>query len=109
MHPDRHFEVGDHVVIRDWEDMAEEFNAEDDASRIRVGDGCVFVSPMRRLCGSEGTIVRIYKNEYRNTRIELSFGVGSWKISPGMLRHADDCNRSADVDRDRFIEFLSEA
>ena len=110
MSQDRLFEVGDRVVIRGWEDMADEFPEHND-DRIRVGDGCSFVAAMKHLCGAEGVIIGTYNNTYGHPRIKLDIdGAEDWSISPGMLRHADDATyKSVEVDRDQFIGFISGA
>lgn len=106
MPQDRAFEVGDHVVIRDWDDMAEEFGTQNDV-RIKVGDGCTFVSGMKNICGREAVITRVYKNIYGHTRITLDIDT-SWQITPGMLRHPDDARlQPVEIDRGQYIEFIS--
>ena len=110
MSQDRLFEVGDRVVIRDWEDMEDEFSDHND-DRIRVGDSCSFVAAMAYLCGAEGVITKTYNSIFGHPRIKLDIdGAEDWSISPGMLRHADDITyQQAKVDRDQFIGFISGA
>lgn len=104
---ERTFEVGDRVVIRDWDDMADEFHDHNDSS-INVGDECGFVTSMRYLCGRNGVVTRVYNNWFGDSRIKLNIDTGDWKISPGMLRHADDAHcQPIEVDRDQYIGFIS--
>ena len=63
------FNVGDRVVVRDWDDMAEDFGFPADSPYIDIpGTGVCFVDRMRGLCGTEHTIERIVPRT-RNGRV----------------------------------------
>ena len=102
----RDFEVGDVVVIRDWDDMEDEFGPTDSAGDLPVGDHCYFTSGMRYLCGKEGIITGLDYNSIDDAcRVDLNIDVDIWNISPGMLRRVDE--GSHEVDRASFMDFLS--
>ena len=52
------FCVGEEVVIRDWDDMAEEFNGGDEDRDIQCRSS--FTTKMRYLCGEHAVITSIY-------------------------------------------------
>lgn len=58
-----HYEVGDRVLIRDWDDMAEEYGTNDNGF-ITV-DNLYFVPKMRVYCGEELTIKESAHECYR--------------------------------------------
>ena len=92
------FKVGDRVVIRDWDDMAEEFP-------VSAGDimcECVFTSAMRRLCGLELTITGSHDRSFK-----LDKRVG-FSISADMVRLAEP-EIPIDVDESVFFGILSDA
>lgn len=47
------FNVGDRVVIREWDDMAKEYGL---TASSNIDCNCVFTTNMRYLCGKEFTI-----------------------------------------------------
>lgn len=100
------FKIGDNVVIRDWEDMENEFGPPDGVGDLFVGDHCYFVPSMRYLCGTEGIVTGFHDGMHGSLRIDLSIDVDGWNISPGMLRFVDE--GASGVDRASFIDFLSE-
>lgn len=50
------YEVGDKVLIRDWDGMKKEFGLDSDGD---IRSRCVFVQPMKRYCNQICTIIRI--------------------------------------------------
>lgn len=101
-----HFEVGDEVVVRDWDDMAEEFGVDADGD-IHIDDDCAYlVTSMRRYCMENAVVTRItYDGDYDYYYLDISGD--EWVFSPGMLIHADHSNEpQCDVDIGQFIGVL---
>ena len=73
---DRNFKAGDRVVVRDWDDMANEFEYIDGGIRKK---GCFtsFIDSMRHLCGRTATVVRVYEVD----RVEVNFDDKSGNIN----------------------------
>lgn len=51
----REFNVGDRVIVRQWDDMEREFGLTGDSINCK----CTFVPSMRSFCGKEFTITKI--------------------------------------------------
>lgn len=51
------FAVGDRVRIREWDDMAEEFGADEDGE---IPCAYAFIESMREFCGQEYTISKVH-------------------------------------------------
>lgn len=92
------FSVGDHVRIRTWDDMEQEFGSTDN----EIDCGCVFVKEMRPLCGMEFTIKEIGGGQEENCYAIVVFeeeppelfgkhGMSDLKftISTDMIEHFD--------------------
>ncbi len=79
------FCIGDRVVIREWDDMLEEFKATVYQEGIDMLDGCIFSHNMKHLCGRTATIIDIYGNG-----ILLDFddksGDIDWKFTTNMIK-----------------------
>lgn len=106
---DRHFEVGDRVVFRAWEDLVSEYGEDSDGDTLITDDDAYFTKMMRALCGSEATVNRVYFSPYGNPRIALCDAerdLRSWKFSPHMfdLAGSDD---DVQIDEAGFLEVLS--
>lgn len=54
---DRNFKVGDRVVVRDWDDMEEEYGVYPISGTIKCPNG--FTKSMRHLCGRTATVVSV--------------------------------------------------
>lgn len=87
------FEVGDRIVIRDWDDMAEEYVVDDDGD-IRISEyDTYFTENMMRLCGAHGIIESIADDEWISIRLddqELNDFAERYNFYPPMFRLEDD-------------------
>lgn len=85
-----HFEVGDVVRIRAWDDMANEYGLYYD-QHIETPN-MIFTNPMKRLCGTEYVIERIVQvgnlSENGYLRIYLDSEVG-FIITDYMIEHVE--------------------
>lgn len=84
--PDRVFNVGDRVRIRQWEDMAEEFGTDGDDIYCEA----TFVDGMRYLCGKEFVVSGVDKeifDSYKYMTEDPAFA--SWSITGDMLEPAE--------------------
>lgn len=106
------FNVGDRVVIRDWDDMAAEFGGGEYS--ITIGEtGVCFVSGMRELCGRE-LIIRSITPRIRHGGRVVGYVVTftkqfDWTFVDGMLVSADDyfCRGMDDtVDPEGYLGIL---
>ena len=90
MHKPDHFEVGDVVRIRAWDDMAEEYGLYYD-EHIKTPN-MIFTNSMKGLCGTEYVIKRIVQvgnlSEDGYTRIYLDSNVG-FIITDHMIEHVE--------------------
>ena len=75
------FNVGDRVVIRDWDDMASEFGIDDDFGSISCV--CGFTIEMRYLCGMEFTIKSLDRLYEGCVEFEEN---NEWNFSTDMIR-----------------------
>lgn len=94
----RDFNIGDEVVIRDWDDMAQEFGLQTDGS-IRCH--LFFVTKMKDLCGRHFTIVSVSPSG----AVILDPKPGRWNISTDMIRHVNDTD-IPEIDLDGFLAVL---
>lgn len=82
------FKVGDRIKVREWSDMAGEFNVDDRGYIIFPDTSVVFNSAMKSLCGQIATITEI-KKEDDTDRIRLVFDNSNlddgWTFIPNML------------------------
>lgn len=88
------YQVGDVLRVRQWDDMFREYNAvrrPDGNIDILVGsetpnDDCVFTSEMRKYCGQEFIVSKVY-NTYLGTVRYQRCGdpISFWSISANML------------------------
>ena len=109
---DKRFHVGDKVIVRDWEDMAAEYEVDDDGDIVFPGDLPYFTTEMRQFCGQAFTVTKI--NEYdclddeRYTMvldIPEDDGGDWWSFCPEMLILADDLlpEQEIEVDAESFF------
>lgn len=81
---DEIFEVGDKVVIKEWDEMVKEYGLS------TYGDikchSCYFVQGMRKLCGEEAIITTVYPHrielEFRNPNLKCR-----WTYTKEMIKH----------------------
>ena len=100
------FEVGDEVVVRDWDDMAEEFRIDGDGDIFIVDEEIYFVKSMSHYCGQNAVITEVHTMDGVCDSFRLDID-GNWTFSPGMLVRADHSNEpQCDVDIDQFIRVL---
>lgn len=99
------FRAGERVVIRDWDDMAEEYGL---TSRGGIACRCLFTHCMKPLCSTELVIKsvdghRVYFEQQIAPMRDFSF-------STDMIRHVDDPNYSdsiyPDVPIDEFLRII---
>lgn len=79
------YEVGDHVIVREWDDMEREFGL-DAYGDIAVD--CSFVKDMSNLCGKEAVIIKIKGEVLYLDFIDINVE-RQWNFSEGMLRYKD--------------------
>lgn len=101
------FHVGDVVRIREWDDMAEEFDTGtyDDGSEY-IKCPLSFVSEMRKYCGQEYTIRSIVGREvfFINHEKLLRRDIGDWwGISVDMI---EPCQPPAAVELDHVFDTM---
>lgn len=95
------FNIGDRVRIRDWDDMASEYES---SRNCIYTPGMVFISEMRDLCGREFEITRIsterpvHRNGY--TRV---YGIKSNCVITTAMIEPVGGNKSDDSDMIKFI------
>lgn len=70
------YQIGDHVVVREWDEMEEEFGLNDAGN---IDCECIFVKDMQRYCGMEMEVVGARGDIYT-----LSDG-GGYAFSSDML------------------------
>lgn len=85
------FQVGDHVRVRQWSDMAEEFGVEDyDNETVAVP--CQFVRQMHPYCGCDYTVTSAQSTLWDGEQIQIIKCAGlpnKWTWSNGMFEFAD--------------------
>lgn len=89
------YNVGDFVMIRDWDDMVNEYGAKNSSIDVPFS----FTSPMRRFCGKEFQIVYIEAGEYKGreaSRYHLD-GCAGWIFSEEMFEREDNELNSLDI------------
>lgn len=87
------FEVGDRIVIRDWDDMAADFEIDDDGDISISEYNTYFIDEMRRLCGAHGVIDNIDDDDYVYLSLddeELNEFAHRYNFFPLMLRLEDE-------------------
>lgn len=98
----RVFENGEHVIVRDWDDMEAEFGLTGHSS---INCPYTFGSGMQYLCGHEYEVVRHDGN--RGCILEPvgdSPSIRGWSISYAMLRPAHE--EPMELDLSRFMSIL---
>lgn len=88
------FNVGDVVVIRDWDDMEEEFGLDSGGD---IPCRCDFISLMKETCGLKAKITEINGDFVKLDFINVDENVDtSWTYSLDMIRHMteeDECDK----------------
>lgn len=103
---------GDHVIVRDWEDMADEFGTDYDGDQVVIDFGSLaFVKPMKNLCGKEFMVDEIdeERSELTLMPVDGSFkkeDIDYWIFAPEMLRHVEPAIE-IDVNTNDFFALLS--
>lgn len=86
--------TGNTYKIRDWDDMVQEYGLSQlhEVQFIKLPGGHVFTPRMRRLCGSEVTVLKKLTHEDRGefTIITDVQSVYKYSMSSDMLKPADD-------------------
>lgn len=106
------FDVGDHVQIRDRNDMEAEYGRLGGVIRTPYW---TFTAPMHKLCGMDFHIASIESNDghiyYRSEEgIENKDddGMHIWYITPYMVRLVDEPESDCEVDLDRWASVLAQ-
>lgn len=100
------FEVGDRIVIRDWDDMAADFEIDDDGDISISEYETYFIRDMKRLCGAHGVIRNIDDDEYVSLSLddeELDRFSCSYNFFPPMLRLEDEDKEISESDFDSLL------
>ena len=85
------FQVGDHVRVRQWSDMAEEFGVEDYDNAI-VAVPYQFIRQKYPYCGCDYTVTSAETSMWDDQRIQIIKCAGlpnKWTRSNGMFEFAD--------------------
>lgn len=101
----RQFSVGDVVIVRDWDDMEEEFGLDYEED---IDCEFTFTKGMAYLCGTQHVISEI--SELSGSVSFEDDSADRWSISLDMLRHADDdiLVDVAEIDEGQFLSVLSD-
>lgn len=98
---DFHFNVGDRVRIRQWQDLVNEFGTDEDGD-IRCGKH-LFVKEEKKFCGKEYTIVGFGKDE-----VKLNDYFDGWAITTDMIEKVYEDKKINMADsRDALDYFLT--
>ena len=97
---------GDIVVIRDWDDMLEEYGYEDD-DEDSINCRFSFTREMEPLCGEMATVVRVYPNtgldlEFHHRKPGIRYG---WSYSTDMVRLYEE-DVDYDTDEESLVNFV---
>lgn len=98
--------IGDRVVVRDWDDMADEYGLQTSDTSIGI-PMCSFLSEMRETCGKEYTVSDLYNGFL----VRLVDDTGR-EAYPGkhycaeMLRPADEPMKGEDIDEAALFGLL---
>lgn len=80
---DEEIRIGDIVRIREWDDMANEFEIDDDGD-LRIATDLYFTKPMKKLCGKVLTVSNMYKGDNDGICYLFSEKI-SWYVCSEML------------------------
>ena len=84
---DRNFKVGDRVVVREWDDMADEYGAEN-GIRIKGDRSTSFIANMRHLCGRNATVTGV-RDDYVSVAFDNKSGNTDWFYKKWMFNPTD--------------------
>lgn len=100
--PDKtEFAIGDTVVFKEWDEMAEEYGLLEDTGSIDCR--FIFTKEMRFLCGTEHVIRRISNDGHIMLSDDAADG---YHISADMIRHIDESSPEDEVDIDGFLSLI---
>ena len=86
------YEIGDIVIIREWDDMADEFGTTDGDIQCEY----VFTHDMRHLCGNAYRIISATK--FGNRHVYTLDENEGWSISNDMILGLYEENISGDIE-----------
>lgn len=97
---------GDIVVIRDWDDMVEEYGYEDD-DEDSINCRFSFTSEMKPLCGEMATVVRVSPSggldlDFHHRKPGIRYG---WNYSTDMVRLYEE-DVDYDTDEESLVNFV---
>ena len=95
---DRNFKVGDRVVVREWDDMANEYGTEN-GIRIPHDLETSFLINMRHLCGRTATVTGV-RDDYVFVDFDDKSGDTDWYYKKWMFIPVDDAPARDDVIRE---------
>lgn len=87
---DRNFNVGDRVVVRDWDDMAKEYGV---SKQGDISNDSHFTSSMKSLCGRTATVKSVENGINHKIIVKVDFDDKSgsiwWTFNPWMFNPTD--------------------
>lgn len=92
------YEVGDKVVVRDWEDMKNEYG-NSPLGGINVGEHCTFTREMKKYCGKVGKIEELSDEDDDDYDYKISFD-GIWSpffFLDGMLKEPSKSDKDKEM------------
>lgn len=96
---DRNFKVGDRVVVREWDDMAEEYGTKN-GIRITPDHSTSFLVSMKHLCGRTATVTDVRDNDYVFVDFDDKSSDTDWYYKKWMFNPSDDTPARDDVIRE---------
>lgn len=96
---DRNFKVGDRVVVREWDDMAEEYGTKNGV-RIVADRSTSFLVSMRHLCGRTATVTGVRDDDYVFVDFDDKSGDTDWYYKKWMFNLSEDAPARDDVIRE---------
>ena len=100
------FKPGDTVVIREWDDMKEEYGLNEYGN---IKCACTFVTEMYVFCGLEMTIKSIRHNDRGDAIVTFvcpEAGMDTFYFSTDMIRRVDETEHP-EIDIDAFMSIIS--
>lgn len=99
---DYKFEVGDHVQIKDWDEMVDEFGVRRDSGNIPCK--CSFTQEMKHLCGKDFHISALHGSQLDLVMSEEGIELREdglfpefWNISFDMIKPYTDNNSQPEI------------
>lgn len=100
------FKPGDTVVIREWDDMQEEYGLNEYGN---IECACHFTTEMKDFCGIEMVIKSVGRTDWGNTVVEFVSpveGMNMYYFSTDMIRRVDETVHQ-EIDIDAFMSIIA--